>query len=132
MNQNSAPAAPAVKGDHMSARLTPLQELDQATGEPITHIVIGEWGWGEFDDEHESFDIIPADRRNVLMTREEAEPFLSKHSFSFYGGYGSPECFAIYAWTENYVLWITQYDGSTGINRAPRNPISVQPSMPGG
>ena len=53
-------------------------------------------------------------------------------SWSFWGGYGAPQCYAIYAWSNQRVFWVTQYDGSTSLNFAPRIPIDTMPSMPGG
>ena len=50
----------------------------------------------------------------------------------FDSGYGSPECPAICAWTANRVIFVDQYDGSTGICWVPRHPTLHAPIMPGG
>lgn len=98
-------------------------------GEQVESIVFGDWGWGGF---HEDYipDPIPKDKRGKLMTLGEARPLMQ--SWSFYGGYGAPLCYAVYIWTNERVIWVTQYDGRTSLNSAPRNPVDCIPEMPGG
>lgn len=123
--------------------MTAYAELQEAAGgaENIEGIVFGAWGWGSLpltkdedgNDEYEwnePAEYIPADFRGRVLTWEEAEPFLK--NWSCYGGYGSPDCYAITMWTTNHVVFITQYDGSTRINEVPRHPIDHTPHMPGG
>lgn len=122
----------------MSARDDILQE---AGGAGIEGIVFGAWGWGSLPlmvdqdgaVEYEYDEIakpIPVDFRGRVLTWEEAEPFLK--NWSCYGGYGSPDCYAITVWTAHLVMFIVQYDGSTRICSVPRNPIDHIPYMPGG
>ena len=126
------------------------QELVDFLGEPVRFIVFGAYGWGSAPREGESWEggygepgtedrykpsdndppPVPFDVRGKLLDREHAEPFMA--DWSFYGGYGSPECYAIYAWSDSWVAWVTQYDGATTLDKAPRNPIDIMPSMPGG
>ncbi len=91
-------------------------------GETVKAIVFGPWGWGS--------PPVPLDKRGVVLTLEEAKPFLEGWSFS--GGYGSPTCYATYIWTNRRVLWVTQYDGSTTLSSVPRHPMEAVPNMPGG
>ena len=122
---------------------TAWTQLQEAAGgaENIQGIVFGAWGWGSlpmWKDEHGNPEYefgeppapIPEDKRGVLLSWVEAEPFLK--NWSCYGGYGSPDCYAITMWTKDYVYFITQYDGSTRISEVPRNPIDHVPHMPGG
>jgi hypothetical protein len=102
-------------------------------GEEVEAIMFGNWGWG--DDEN--IQAVPEDKKGVVLTLEQARPYMN--GWSFNGGYGSPECYATYIWTNRRVLWVTQYDGATGLSSAPRNPPSgapwsrhTLPSMPGG
>lgn len=117
--------------------------IDAAGGaEHIEGIVFGAWGWGSLplwkDEETgeteyewgEPTPAIPEDKRARLLTWAEAEPYL--HNWSCFGGYGSPDCYAITMWTDTEVMFIVQYDGSTSLQKIPRNPTSYVPHMPGG
>lgn len=104
-----------------------MKELEE--GEKIEGIVFGAYGWSGFGEDEIS-DPIPQDKRGKLMTLDEARPYMQ--SWSFNGGYGSPECYATYIWTNKRILWVTQYDGSTCLDSAPRNPVDCIPDMPGG
>jgi hypothetical protein len=43
-------------------------------------------------------------------------------NYSYDTGYGGQDCHDIWAWTETRVLFVHEYDGSTSIASAPRNP----------
>jgi hypothetical protein len=98
--------------------------LESAGDEPIEAIVLGDGGWGDYKmgqwGEYPKFRV---------LSWEEALPFLDREYFT---GYGAPNCPAIYAWTPKRVIWVTQYDGSTSLSSAPRNPTECKPQMPGG
>jgi hypothetical protein len=97
-------------------------------GETIEAVVFGKYGWGGFDEDEES--PVPSNVQEKVLTLAEAEPYM--HGWSFYGGYGAPECYAVYVWTNQRVIWVTQYDGATNLSSAPRNPTPCTPTMPGG
>jgi hypothetical protein len=108
-------------------------------GETIEAIVFGAWGWGSAPRDGEgwepghgepSYPPVPFDKRGVILKIEEACPYME--GWSFYGGYGAPACYAVNVWTNKRVMWVTQYDGSTRLSFAPRNPVAVIPDMPGG
>lgn len=108
-------------------------------GETIEAIVFGPWGWGSTPRKGEEWlgeygepepPCVPFDKRGVLLTLDEAKPMMEGWQMS--GGFGAPDCYAIYVWTNKRVMWITQYDGATGLDSAPRNPTEVMPEMPGG
>lgn len=40
---------------------------------------------------------------------------------------GSADCHPVFAWSESWVFCVREYDGSTCIGRAPRNPIVCEP-----
>jgi len=108
-------------------------------GEVVEAIVFGPWGWGSAPIDGEDWEPgfgepspppVPFDKRGVVLTLDEAESYME--SWSFYGGYGSPDCYATYIWTNQRVIWVIQYDGSTGLDSAPRHPRGDMPDMPGG
>lgn len=117
---------------------TELQEILRPD-ERIEAIVFGPWGWGSAPAATEQWEAgygepspppVPFEKRGVILAAEQAEKYMREWSFN--GGYGSPDCYATYVWTNQRVIWVTQYDGSTQLNDAPRNPSAVMPSMPGG
>ena len=112
----------------MNAYLELMKEL--RSDEVVEGLVFGEFGWGGYSEEESIENPIPKEKRGVVMTLEEAKPMME--GWSFYGSYGAPECYAVYIWTNMRVGWVTQYDGSTCLDWAPRNPIDVFPYMPGG
>ena len=97
-------------------------------GEAIEAISFGPWGWGGFCEPDNP--AVAEDKQGKPMSPEAAKPLMQ--SWSFYGGYGSPRCYATYIWTNMRIIWVTQYEGSTVLDSAPRNPIEVMPDMPGG
>ena len=95
--------------------------LEAAEGEPIQGIVLGESDCNEAQASKNKW--------NRVLSWEEAQPLID---YDFWSGFGSPGCQAITAWTENRVIFISQYDGSTEITWVPRNPVDHEPGMPGG
>lgn len=99
----------------------------EAKGEEIVGVVIGEMGWGDYgSDAVPEYETHP---RGKVLSWNEAAPLLD---YDFNNGHGAPGCEAIYAWTTNHVIYISQYDGSTAPSRIPRNPTDIMPEMPGG
>lgn len=43
-------------------------------------------------------------------------------NYDYSDGFGGQDCHDIWAWTETRVLFVHEYDGSTRIASAPRNP----------
>jgi len=95
--------------------------------EDIEAVVIGGTGWSDYNEE-----CIPDYKdqpRFEVLTWDKARKWLD---YEFDSGYGSPKCNAIYVWSKNLVMFISQYDGSTTVHTVPRNPIKCHPVMPGG
>ena len=108
-------------------------------GEIVECLVFGAWGWESSPDGDEDWQTgcgepenshVPFKLRGKQLTLEEATPFMQ--NWSFYGGYGAPDCYATYIWTNQRIFWVTQYDGSTSLDSAPRHPSDTMPNMPGG
>ena len=100
-------------------------------GEVVESLVFGAWGWGDPPDRDGAFEPgfgepkpppVPVALRGRPMSLAEAEPFMQ--TWTFRGGFGSPDCYAVYVWTNRRVLWVHEYDGATGLASAPRNPIA--------
>lgn len=99
----------------------------EAKGEEILGIVIGGYGWASYSSEPIK---IPQVKRLTQLSWIEARPFLD---YEYDGGYGAPNCHAITAWTENSVIFVGTYDGSTWVTSVPRNPTNTRdPHMVGG
>lgn len=106
--------------------------LEAASGAQITHIVIGEFGWGGVYATEDTRDI-PNDLRGKVLTWDEAQELLD---YLYHAGFGSPDCHAIYAWTATHVLFVENYDGSTRVSSVPKHPTielrDDEPEMFGG
>lgn len=93
--------------------------------EKVNYIVFGEWGWGGYEESDPPS--VPLDKRGVLLTLEEAKPYMQDWQFD--GGFGAPFCHAVHVWTDERVIFVSEYDGSTHLNSVPRNPSAEQPRM---
>ena len=60
---------------------------------------------------------------NTPLDWEDVEEFLD---YEYDDGFGSAECDAIYIWTENYLVGVSEYDGATSIVGYPRNPVACR------
>ena len=103
------------------------KDIEEAAEEPIRFVVIGEMGWRNYGDDERHRPGLA--RKGELLAWDVARPLLD---YEYDDGYGAPDCQAIKAWTDDKVLWVTQYDGSTSISSGPRGPIAHIPTMPGG
>jgi len=119
--------------EKMNSRLDAFTDLmvEMQEGENIEAVLFGRWGGAEYDDEvYDDPGIVPADIQGKVLTLDEAMPLMK--GWSFNGGFGAVECYAVRVWTNQRVLWVTRYDGATQINSSPRNPIDYFPDIPGG
>ncbi len=107
-----------------------ISELEEFLndGEFVEAVVFGAWGWGGYGEPDPP--PVPVDRQGVVLSFDEAKQYMG--SWCFYGGYGAPDCYAVNIWTNQRIIWVTQYDGATGLDSAPRNPVATIPDMPGG
>lgn len=97
--------------------------LEAAQGEPILAVVLGDFGWGDKDDNRQR---VP---KGTVLSWEVASPLLD---YNYDAGYGGIECHALYAWTETHVLLVGTYDGSSWVQAVPRDPVAVKPQTCGG
>ena len=71
-------------------------------------------GWGWSGDGK-----LPPELVGRILLWEKVRPHLN---YEYDAGYGSQDCHDITAWTENRVLFVHEYDGSTYIRTVDRNP----------
>ena len=96
-----------------------------AEGKPILGVVLS-----VHDDDKYRYD--PDEPRtsnapiNTFMVWEEALAYID---YEFDEGFGSPDCHAYVAWTEDRVLFNTEYDGAISPMWAPRNPQDCKPEF---
>lgn len=93
-------------------------------GEYLVAIVFGKPGDGMRGEEK---TYVPENRRYVVLSPKEARRYMKNWCFD--GGYGGPECYAAFIWTNKRVFWVSEYDGRTELDAAPRNPENVKPRM---
>lgn len=97
---------------------------DEAGGEPIHAIVIGEPQWWKADPRD-----IPTDHIGIPIPWSVARPLLD---YNYNTNYGSADCHAIAAYTETRVILVGTYDGATWLYSVMRNPTPGHPSVEGG
>lgn len=99
-----------------------LLEAEKEIGETILSMVVGphdQAGW----------NAAPLPDENVLISREAG---LAKVNAVFDDGYGGHDTWPLWAWTENWLFFISCYDGSTKLCHIPRHPTAGKPYFPGG
>lgn len=89
-------------------------------GDKLISAVVGiddraEYGSPERDDE-----IV----RQVWPWEEAAKLI----DYEYHSGFGGADCHAVIAWGEKFVYFVHEYDGATGIQKVPRNPMPCSPS----
>jgi len=97
--------------------------IQEETDEEIIAVIFG--------DDYRTWAPIPEyPPAGVVMTLEEAMPWLERE---FDDGFGAPECPPMAAYTDNWIVSVSQYDGRTNQFVISRNPINgIKPCMPGG
>jgi hypothetical protein len=102
----------------------------EAGGEPIVVCVIShsEGAWSDWsEDGHPMF--LPTESLNRVLPWDEAKKLLD---YEYNNGYGGVDSHAITAWTENWVLFVGCYDGSSWVDRVPRHPVDHEAQTVGG
>ena len=101
--------------------------LNEADGEPIEGVVIGEVEWDSRKNLVPRYDEMP---KGKLLSWEEAQDWLDYDFFNDYGDFG---CTAVWAWTPTKVIAVYHYDGKVYPYSIPRHPTDgVMPRMEGG
>lgn len=122
-------------------KLSAYQELldELRPDETVEAIVFGAWGTclpPEGDEAWELEDVfgepgpsppVPLDKRGVLLTLDEARPFMEGWSFL----YGYNQAYATTIWTNHRILFVVEYDGTTWLDSVPLVPAAGLPKMYG-
>ena len=95
--------------------------LKVANGQKIEAIVIGEHA-GDEDSKCQPYF-------GRILKWEDAIRIVD---YKYDNGFGAEDCHAVIAWTEDYVIFISCYDGSTSVQSVPRHPTEHEPIMYGG
>ena len=98
--------------------------------EEIEAIQIGDFGWGGGYKSTNELEDLTEKYKGKIVTENEISFLLNRE---FDDWYGRPECNAILVYTKNWIISVSQYDGSTNPFAIPRNPKEgFIPYMPGG
>lgn len=101
-----------------------LLRAEENFGEEIEAISIGKHD----RDEYRESDRRPEFARKALLSREQGLQILDE---DYDSSYGSADCFPMYAWTKSRVFFVGEYDGATGLDSVPRNPLACNPCFSG-
>lgn len=97
------------------------EAFEKEAGEPILFAVVG-----EHSNDPNKYRCAPAPETRVVRPWAEARPLID---YRYDDDFGGEDCHPVTAWSENWVLWVQAYDGSTTVCKLPRNPASHQPSF---
>ncbi len=100
-----------------------LREAEARTGETINAIVVG-----VHYDRRYGMDTEAREDEHVTLSREDG---LKKLDLDYDNGYSGADCYPMYAWTDRWVYFVSEYDGATCLSRVPRNPGPCAPGFDG-
>jgi len=107
--------------------MTFADEIEKEAGEPIIAIVMDGHHNGTFISS--PIRHIPEKLAGTVMEWKDARQYLE---YEYDSSYGSVECSAITAWTENKVIVVVEYDGASWLQATQRNPVDHDPDTFGG
>lgn len=87
--------------------------------------------WRDGDDPPDS-PPVPLDVRGKPVLWDKAVRDGYFEGWSFTGGYGGVDCYAVTIWTDRSVIVVGCYDGSSWLQKVPRNPAPHWPESIGG
>jgi hypothetical protein len=95
-----------------------FEEAAEANDDKIVSAVVGHDERAEYESPEREIVTRP------VQTWEEAS---KKIDYDYSNGFGGADCHAVIAWGEKFVYFVHEYDGATGINSVPRNPMECAP-----
>lgn len=102
--------------------MNPASELRAAEarlGETIEAIVIGVHASRVWDDPREGFE-------DKVLSRNDG---LRHLDYTYNNGLGGADCHPFHAWTKNWLICVSECDGSTGHSVLPRHPTAISPEF---
>jgi hypothetical protein len=94
---------------------------ETANGKPILGAVLGQHYSDRYDEPKPAWV-------GKLISWEKAKKILN---YDYDNGYGGADCHPAYVWTEDKVMFVSEYDGATAVSFVPRNPIEFEPTFSG-
>jgi hypothetical protein len=122
--------------------MTFAAQIEEEAGgaDKIVSAVVGLFGWAAYHDEEPDTTAYGFDREASRMPfppemrfKPQSWDVVRKYlDYNHDQGYGAPECHAVFVYTEDSVIFVSTYDGSTDLEKIPRNPSESRPEMYGG
>jgi len=108
-------------GPHYKSAAEEIKEF-LAKDEVVEGVIFADWltYWNEPEP-----PAIPDDKKEIVLTWEEAEPMM--RTWCFDHGFGSDEVYPAFIWTNKRILFVRGYNGSTFLAAIPRNPVDCCP-----
>lgn len=103
-------------------RISYAADIEEAAGGPVLAAVIGQEEWRWEDD----YRRIPDQHVGVVVDWSTIREWLD---YPYDDGFGGVDCHPLWAWTADRVVYIHEYDGSTELRWAPRNPTAGAPHV---
>ena len=113
----------------MSAMDDVLKMLDP--GEMPEVVVFGEWA-AVAEPGGDDGPPVPPDMRGVPILWDMAVRDGWFEGWSFKGGYGGVDCYAVTIYTDRSIIVVGCYDGSSWLHKIPRHPVAHWPEAIGG
>lgn len=112
-------------------------QIEEAANGPILGVVVGGFGWDPEGPDEEAYrwdrdgqrKPIPLELKLTVQPWDTVRPYLD---YVHRSDFGSPEVHAIYAWSEDRIVFVSTYDGSTAVEWIPRHPTDITPETFGG
>jgi hypothetical protein len=99
---------------------TELEAAEAEAGELVFAIVVGR------HDRDAYYHKSPTAYENVVLSREDGLALLDQ---DYDNGYGGADCRPFYAYSQNRIYFVSEYDGATGLGWMPRHPVDCKPSF---
>lgn len=97
------------------------EELATCDDETVEAVVVGRYeSWYQGDNKN-----FPDSLSERPVSWDEVKEYFN---YEYDDGYGGAECHPLYIYTKSYILYVSEYDGSTAVCKIPRNPIKCSPN----
>lgn len=97
-----------------------IRDFEDSIHETVNAVVIGYEIWYGKAEYPENYTLLNETNTRKVIGRDEA---LCVLDVDYEAGYGGTDCPPVYAYTDNWIMVIHEYDGSTRWGCIERNPI---------